>query len=366
MESLKDLQVVHVAETIRGGIATYLKNIMPLQVKRYGRWRVAAIVPEGHAEDVKGSENIGCLTFKSDGTRFKAAWAARRCLLGLLNRASVNVVHIHSTFAGLSCRLPFWTKKPHPKVIYCPHGWSFIREGASRFAGVILERALSSRADAIICVSQSERDKAVAWGLPARRLIIIRNGLPDIQFERAGMKKLEPITPSEHLRLVFVGRLDRAKGFDVLMDAVTMVRKPIELHVFGSAVLNDGVTDSAIPKGVILHGWESADIIHQHLVSSHALVMPSRWEGLPFAALEAMRAGKAVIASSVGGLTELVLDGVTGKLVPPNNPRALASVLENAEISELKAMGERGRQRFLDFFLIDRVEEELAKLYSTA
>jgi glycosyltransferase involved in cell wall biosynthesis len=164
------------------------------------------------------------------------------------------------------------------------------------------------------------------------------------------------------LRLVFVGRLDRQKGFDIFMNALERIKRKVEVHIFGEKVLKDSAVWS-VPDWVHMHGWQSFDAIEPYLTSCDALVMSSRWEGLPLTAVEAMRASRAVVASRVGGLVELVEDGVTGVLVPPEDAVALAEVLESVDVEHLKRMGERGRQRFLDEFRIEQCEEQLATIY---
>jgi glycosyltransferase involved in cell wall biosynthesis len=92
-------------------------------------------------------------------------------------------------------------------------------------------------------------------------------------------------------------------------------------------------------------------------------VVPSRWEGFGLVALEAMRCGCAVVASRVGGLSEVVDDGVTGLLFEPGDAAGLAALLSTTSASKLAALGVAGRQRFERLFRIDRVDAELDALY---
>jgi glycosyltransferase involved in cell wall biosynthesis len=93
--------------------------------------------------------------------------------------------------------------------------------------------------------------------------------------------------------------------------------------------------------------------------------MPSRWEGFGYVALEAMRAGCAVFASRRGALPELVVDGATGRLFDPQRPEELARLIEEADIRDLKRMGERGRTLFVSRFSAASSNDSLLRFYDT-
>jgi glycosyltransferase involved in cell wall biosynthesis len=95
------------------------------------------------------------------------------------------------------------------------------------------------------------------------------------------------------------------------------------------------------------------------------LVAPSRWEAFGLTALEGLRAGKAVVATNVGGLPEVVEDGVSGILIPPEDVLALreAILVLGADNAARQAMGRAGRQRFLKHFTINRLHDEILSLY---
>lgn len=350
------VRIVHVAETIKGGIATYLRNVLPLQSARYGRENIRVLVPAGQMDELAGA-GIAVHSFPQHRGRAVTALAAAWALRAQLTAFQPAVVHIHSSFAGFTCR-PVLRWAPHrPRVVYCPHGWAFTRIGGAARIAEWVEQRLSRLCDAIVCVSDAERRAALVAGLPSAQLRVILNGLPDCD--------LSPIAGASvdaPLRLLFAGRFDRAKGLDVLVAALRQLQRPVQVDAFGESVLDEDAIGE-VPGSVHLHGWQPFPVIEPFLQHCDALVMPSRWEGLPMSAIEAMRAGKAVIASRVGGLPELVEDGVTGCLVAPDDPVALAETLERVQRNQLAAMGAVGRQRFLEKFRVEQCEAKLAKLY---
>lgn len=350
-------RIIHVAETIKGGIATYLRNVLPLQAVRFGRENILVMTPEDQVEELAGA-NVPIESFRHHGHRLITALAAARALHGRLRIFQPTLVHIHSSFAGLSCR-PYLSLIPRrPRVVYCPHGWAFDRIArTTRFAASV-ERLLALWADAIVCVSEAEQRAALRVGIPAYKLHVVLNGLPDLV-----PAPMDPfIADGGPLRLLFVGRFDRQKGFDILVGALRHVQREVQVDVFGESVLGEGTTDE-LPGFVHLYGWQPFAEIAPFLQRCDALVMPSRWEGLGLSAIEAMRAGKAVIASRVGGLAEVVEDGITGRLVPPDDATALAQAIDGAQRSELIQMGVMGRKRFLQKFRIEECEARLANLY---
>ena len=350
-------RIIHVAETIKGGIATYLRNVLPPQAARFGRENILVMVPENQVEEL-ASVNVSIESFPHHGRRSITALAATRALRGGLQAFRPTLVHIHSSFAGLSCR-PYLRLVPRrPRVVYCPHGWAFERVTRSARLAALGERLLAPWADAIVCVSDAEQRAALGVGIPKRKLYVVLNGLPDLATTPNG-----PFMADDGpLRILFVGRFDRQKGFDILVDALRHVRREVQVDVFGESVLGEDSTDE-LPGFVHLHGWQPFAAIAPFLQRCDVLVMPSRWEGLGLSAIEAMRAGKAVIASRVGGLPEVVEDGVTGHLVPPGDATALAQAIDTAQRSELNQMGEMGRKRFLQKFRIEECEARLASLY---
>lgn len=354
-----EFRIVHVAETIKGGIATYLKTILPHQVRRYGRENVIVIVPTDQIREL-GRCGGRIISFKSDSKRIHNAVRANFSLQHELKNYLPNIIHIHSTFAGLTCRPMLRLLHRRSNIIYCPHGWAFMRHTRIDRAAVLIERALSHACEAIVCVSNHERSVALQNRIPSNKLVVIENGISD---KRMYLRNdLNQLWEDGVIRLLFVGRLDRQKGFDILLSALNRICRRVHLHVFGDSVLKD-VAKSDIPSNVQLHGWADFDTIEPYLASCDAVVMPSRWEAFGYTALEAMRAGKAVIGSRTGGLAEVVDDGLTGVLVPPEDVEALAETIRRVLLPQLVEMGRRGRQRFLEKYTAERMEAELAALY---
>jgi len=168
-----------------------------------------------------------------------------------------------------------------------------------------------------------------------------------------------PWQPGMALRIGSLGRLHRAKGYDVLIAALARLRAggftapvPIEIEVAGDGALRDELVAQASAAGLRCLRFIGFAEPKSFLAGLHLYVQPSRREGLCIAAHEAMQARLPVLASAVGELSHTIVDRLTGRLVPPLDPDALAGALGNLlrDPSRLAAMGEASRNRVLDLF----------------
>lgn len=250
-----------------------------------------------------------------------------------------------------------------PAVVYCAHGWAFERDTSkgSRFIARTLERVLARWCDAIVCISRHEMLAAERIGIAREKLLLISNGIPREN------PRVAPVPPAVHWpegkrRVLFVGRFDRQKGTDLLLAALSQLQDTTFCYLVGERVLGDSDTQS-MPPNARVTGWLSPAEIEVFYQSADVVVVPSRWEGFGLIAVEAMRAGLPVVASRVGGLTEIVEDGVTGVLLPPEDVDALVRALSEIPPDRLATMGRAGRQRFLRLFTLERVHQQISDLY---
>lgn len=355
------MRILHVAEIGIGGVASHIEEIGKAQIERYGIDNIAIIVPKDQIGEFRSLPPKVLRPFSPAKRRLTSAWRVARNTVAVARALRPHIIHAHSTFAGLAVRMLPHAALGNVKIVYCPHGWSFAMDGnasVKRVYGAI-ERLLSSRCDAIINVSAHERGLAIKHGIPSRRLHVIVNGISSQAGEFAQANDADgPI------RLAFVGRPDRAKGLDVLLNAMRRLSdKTILLDVIGTTASD--VESSMLPLGqhIKFHGWCPRERVQQHIALCDGLIMPSRWEGLPLTALEAMRAGKAIVASRGSSFPEIIDHGSTGLLFETANPAALAECLDGLTKPALAHMGRAARARFLERFTLETQDEAIAHLY---
>ncbi|WP_236190847.1 glycosyltransferase [Pseudomonas pharyngis] len=332
-------KILHVAETIKGGVATVIRTISA--APEDGRYELVYLVPLDQKKELHGIDPQQIRTFARSGRNvpslLRFAWQLARVLL----KEKPDVVHLHSTFSGVIGRCVCVLLRPwrKPKIVYCPHAFSFLMESSpikqKVYAGI--ERVLQKVTDTIICVSQFELEKAAKFGIERKRMTLIYNGIDHKHEER---KANDPAP----IHLLFVGRLDYQKGFDVLLKAYSEAkRSDLKLTVVGSAV-NEDVVECPPLDGVEYLPWVTPTEVHALYQKADALIVPSRWEGFAMVPLEGMALGLPVIASDCTSLPELVTHGVSGYVFPAGDHQALADRLKKIQKPALSALGIEGRR----------------------
>jgi glycosyltransferase involved in cell wall biosynthesis len=329
--------VLHAAETGIGGINSVIIQLGSSQVARFGRERVDVLVPRDHA-DGYADAGLSPHTFSRNARGLRSslvfAWSLARLVLG----KRPTFVFLHSSLAGLIGRLVLLCLRPvhRPIVVYCAHCWAFTMGTSAlrRTAFAWVERGLARLASVIVNVSDAEQEAAVRAGLPEGRMRCIPNGTPRAPTRRG----LTPYASCpEALNLLFVGRLDRQKGIDLLLAVLSENPElPVHLTVVGSAVV-EGADTQRLPN-VTYIDWLRREDLAPYYAHADAVVVPSRWEGLPLVAAEALSFGTPVVASRVGGLTSLVEDGVSGFLFDAESAVQLHAILAGLDRTRLRAM----------------------------
>lgn len=211
------------------------------------------------------------------------------------------------------------------------HGWT----GATRKVRLneTLDRWVMRRFDAVVSVSEGQADKVRRAGVSPTRMVTIPNAVPVLPQQeadpacRAELVGLFPHPPQ--LLVAAAGRLSPEKGFDVLIDAMAQVlgqTADVGCVLFGEGPLRtqlqQQIDSRQLSDRIVLAGFR-ADL-GCYLPTADLLVISSHTEGLPVILLEALAAGVPVVATTVGGIPEVIEEGVQGFLVPPANPAALA------------------------------------------
>ena len=280
-----------------------------------------------------------------------------------------DIISAHSTKAGYAARFSsVLLRKP---AIFTAHGWAF-GEGHGRWQRKIigLMEKLAARATAkIICVSDYDRDMALKHGIASPdKLVVVHNGVRPRAFLEADPRAVRAeLDLAGRTVITIVARLAPQKDPLTLLRAWQLCRGHNVLLIVGDGELRGEVSrfisNNGLTHSVILAG-EREDV-PEILAASDAFVLSSRWEGLPYTIIEAMIAELPVVATRVGGVPELVEDGVTGFLVPVGNPRALAEALQKVlDGSELRhRMGHAGREKALREFSLDDMLRKTRQVY---
>jgi glycosyltransferase involved in cell wall biosynthesis len=228
--------------------------------------------------------------------------------------------------------------------------------------------------DRLIAVSDGVRRTYLRIGVPAGRITTVANGIaaPPVRASREQARHALGLGPDEQVVLT-VGRLTHMKEQWQLIDAVPLLaaRFPrLAVVLIGDGPLRRSLTDRAAALGVASlvrfpgHRPDAPSL----LPAADVFALPSRREGMPLAALEAMAAGLPVVATRVIGSEEVVVDGVTGALVPRGAPAALAGAIADllADPELRRRQGLAGRRHQQAHFTRERMAADTLAVYESA
>jgi glycosyltransferase involved in cell wall biosynthesis len=367
------IRVLHVISTLMAGGTelAMIRLIRSLDPASY-RFRVAWLLGEPVlGRDVEAATDAPPVPI---GLRGKADPAAFVRLCRLVSRERVDIVHTHMDLAdyygAAAARLigtALVSTKQNADEFRTRRTWK-------RPPFLLLERGSYAAADAVIAVSQGLVDFLErAESLPRGKTVVIGNGVdPSIAFRAPAREEarkvlgLEPGIPV----LGTVGRLAEQKGqIDLLRALPAILKEHPEARLL---VAGDGELRVPLEQESLRLGLQGAvrflghrDDVPVVLKALDVFVLPSRWEGLPQALLEAMALSLPVVATRCVGVEETVEDGASGRLVPQADPAALAAatidLLRDPE--RASRMGERGRRVVMERHAQDRVAARVDRLY---
>lgn len=231
------------------------------------------------------------------------------------------------------------------------------------------------RGDLALACSRAVRDQRIRiHGIAPSRVRVLYNGLDLAEFDGlAGSRGPGEGIPAESNETVlcFVGRLVPQKGLDLLFRGLGLLEQvpPWKVLLVGQGVeeprLRAMAADLGLRDRVLFVGPKAWREIPAILTGCDLFVHPSRREGLGLSIVEAMAARLPVVATSVGGIPEVVTHGKTGMLVPPENPAALADAISHMiqHPDERRRMGRNGREFVEENFDINKIARQLEEIY---
>ncbi len=290
---------------------------------------------------------------------------ARRVLRSV-RKLRPDVVHTHLVHADVYGAIA--AARARAALVSTKHNDDPFRSGKGRY----LERLLTRRAALVLCITESlARFNRDVVGLPSSKVRVVHYGLdspPEPWGPPGG-----PDLPSGAPVLVAVSRLVRQKGVDVAIDALAKVRErhaDVQLVVLGEGPLRAELAELTATRGVadaVSFPGRVGDVAWW-LRRANVVVHPARWEGFGLALLEAMLCERPIVATTVSSIPEIVADGETGLLVPPDDPGELARAV-NALLDDparAAGMGEAALIRARAEFSVARMSQRTVAAYEDA
>jgi glycosyltransferase involved in cell wall biosynthesis len=292
-------------------------------------------------------------------------------LNGLLARDPVDVIHCHSSKAGVLGRL-VGLRRGIP-VVYSPHCFAFLRDlgPLSRLLPASVERLLAPLTAAYVCVCESERRAALKLSLAApERAYRIYNGVPEPSADTRPERALLDFK-GDGVLIGAVTVLRRQKRLDVLIDAIPAVLESVPRARF--AIVGNGPMQADLEARAAARGLDEDPRFAffpfrppsgRYMSALDLYVLSSAWEAMPMGVLEALSWGVPQVVTNVGGTVEAVTSR-TGRLVPAKHPQALAEAIVGMLDSPaaLAAARAASRARHRELFDAERMVRETVGVY---
>lgn len=358
------MKVVYVSSFPRAGTVTHLQTLAPTVAELGAEVHVVCATEELVATYRRAGIDATALELRH---KFDLTHAAR--LRPLLRGA--DVVHTHDRRAGLLAR-PL-ARASAARVVDTYHGLpeelaaevggaGFIPNGTSRrrlaaVRGYLKVEAALARLGQVVVPSQALAGFLRMHGFPEERLHVIPYGID--------LRRLEPAPPHEPFIVGTSAYLIPRKGVDTLIEACARLERPVALEIFGDGELRSELERLAQVLGVDAHFHGDVPDVRRRLHDVDLFVLPTRGDNLPVAILEAMAAAVPVVATRVGGVPELVVDGETGLLVDADDADGMAAAIEQiaADPERRAAYARAGARRAAEVFEAGRVGQRMLRLY---
>ena len=368
-----------------GGEAVYTSNL----AKGLGRLghEIFLILPD-EINPIEGHE--GMTVISVPGIRkslvrvssFLEAAVAR--LPGLIRRHGLDLVHFTIDYPPFPIRIggidaPVVSTVHHLHAVEAVNMFRYSRYpilATPNLARLLLlsfsERSLLSQSDGVLAVSDFTRRSVMKhYGVPAAKVRVTYNSIGPSPILPSTPKDEHPGVPPS---VLYVGRLERSKGVEYLVDAAAILGKKsrtVRFNIVGSdtssyaAMLKRRVAHEGLEDMVFFSGRVDDATLREAYASCYLVVLPSMMEGMPTTLLEAMVAGKPCIATRVGGIPELVRNESTGLLVEPGDAGGLARAIEKVlgDPKAARSMGERGREVVEASFTVDKMCKDTEMAY---
>lgn len=372
---MKPVKVLEVIASSRGGGASHVFDLAT-HLDR-DRFDVRVAMPEDGGNVTAGDfarHGIAFTPIKIAGGFSLAAIAQLRRLL-----ADVDLLHLHGARAALFGRLAAASLgKRRPHIVYTIHGFAAPHYPSPRRQVLLgVERLLAPWAEQFIAVSHDEKRALAAAGVARpEQVAVVWNGINVARFETsqvdAAALRHSLGVPADATLITTTCRLFKPRDFDTLLRAMRRVVETLpaaHLLIVGDGPLRVEIEAQVemlnLSPQVTLAGWRR-DMPEIYAASDLFVLTTWGWEGLPLTVLEAMAAGKAIVATRAGGIPEIVVEGETGLLAEPRNVVALADALSRlvGDAAFRQRAGAAGHERAVQFFDVRRMVEKTAEVYA--
>lgn len=358
---------VSTSTTLGGAEKTLFALATLLDHRQYPVAGVVSVKPAGHYARRLGDQGV---TVETLGLTRRPSRADARRLAAIIERERPDIVHAVMYQAIQLARMA----KPLTKVPFRLVSSPRVNYRSRSLWTLLVDRWLKERDDLLIAECEASRKFLIQkLGYKPAKVVVIRNGVDLAGWSPSKIdrqkKRMELRLGAGDVLVGAIGRLDRQKGFSVLIEAMARLKEtPLRCAILGGGPEHDRlaalIRKHELERTVWLLGEK--DEIPAWLAAFDLYCLPSLWEGLPNSLLEAMALGLPAVASAVDGVPEAVSDGKDGLLVPPAQPAALARALRALadDAGKRAALGAAAKATVSERFTLRRMIDEYQSAYA--
>lgn len=299
-----------------------------------------------------------------------------RLIIGLADyiaKEEIALVHSLLYTANYMTRLACMLLKKKPKIVTSELSAGFSCGFFKNIFTWFVDYLLSFMSDKVMVNGLAVKRFVVAKGIPADKIEVIYNALTPLTIKTGDLRPEEIRealgVPHNKYIICMVARLDKAKDHRTLLRAIQLINnKNVVLLLVGDGEergkIVQWVKDCNLEENVKLLGWVKD--VEQYIYASDVCVLSSLREGFSNALIEYMSAAKPIVATNVGGNSEMIINGETGILVPPKNPQGLAAAIDSfiKNPSLAIAMGKKAKKAIKDKFSLEQMVKDHDQLYA--
>jgi glycosyltransferase involved in cell wall biosynthesis len=291
-------------------------------------------------------------------------------LIAIIKTRKIDIVHTHLLHAGILGKMA--AKICGVRHIVTTRHYGFDPKEKRLLHQI--ENFLTKSSSVVIAISDAVKKYLLSQNIVAdEKIVVIPNG---IDLKKIDLQKNGRIGRKINTNWIIgsVGRLVPQKDFVTLLDCLHLVAQEfpnIKLEIIGDGVLRSELESYAASLNIKKHLEFTGGLPHGEVLNKmngwDLFILSSAWEGFGIALIEAMALEKAVVATNIEGITEIVDDGLTGYLVPAKSPRDLAKRVIELLSNEGKRiiMGKQGREKVIDRFSIEKFNDRTKEVYES-
>lgn len=362
------MKIIHITEALGGGVAHSLSQLAKAQAADGHQVIVVhSVRPDTPVDLLPGlypepidRRVMQMVTAINPVADMKSLWQ----IVALLKTEKPDVIHLHSSKAGVLGRLAALLTGKRDQVFYSPRGFAFLREDVSPRKQKLflnLERVASKLGGTVIGCSGTEADLARAE-VGHARTCLVENSV-DLSVVPVATDSLD-----DHARIVTSGRICYQKAPWRFRDmAVGCADLPADFVWLGDGDLRaDLMVNGALPTNVAIAGWLARAGVYEELAKADVFVLPSLWEGMPLALIEAQAAGLPAVVSNVVGNRDVVVNGKTGFVCDTDEELIKKTRLLIQDSALRQKMGKAAREMAAVRFSVERMHREMMSVYNAS